>query len=131
MKFEGLILIENFDFFQFVVVALLVAAVSAGPIYPYKAQYEEESGPAQYEYKYVIQDPHTGDYHSQEEHRDGHNVVGQYSLHEADGTIRIVKYSDDGHGFNAVVERQGEPAPAPVAYKKLVAVPQYPQYYQH
>ncbi|KAF7281333.1 hypothetical protein GWI33_004821 [Rhynchophorus ferrugineus] len=82
--------------------------------------YREESyEPIPYEFNYGIQDPHTGDFHSQEEKSDGHHVVGQYSLHEADGTVRIVKYSDDGHGFNAVVERQGEPTPAPAVYKKV------------
>ncbi|KAF7276859.1 hypothetical protein GWI33_009711 [Rhynchophorus ferrugineus] len=88
----------------------------AAPVAKYAAAqaYQEESyEPIPYEFNYGIQDPHTGDFHSQEEKSDGHHVVGQYSLHEADGTIRIVKYSDDGHGFNAVVERQGEPIPAP------------------
>ncbi|KAF7277153.1 hypothetical protein GWI33_009395 [Rhynchophorus ferrugineus] len=88
----------------------------AAPVAKYAAApaYQEESyEPIPYEFNYGIQDPHTGDFHSQEEKSDGHHVVGQYSLHEADGTIRIVKYSDDGHGFNAVVERQGEPTPAP------------------
>ncbi|CAG9771833.1 unnamed protein product [Ceutorhynchus assimilis] len=105
--------------------------VYAAPVTKYvaaPAYKEEEQGPAQYEFAYVIEDPHTGDFHSQQEHRDEHNVQGQYSLHEADGTVRIVKYSDDGHGFNAVVEKQGEPTPAPVAYKNLVA-PQYNQYH--
>ncbi|ENN83558.1 cuticle protein 7 [Dendroctonus ponderosae] len=91
-----------------------VASVGKRPSY---VAYEEEQGPAKYEFAYIIQDPHTGDYHSQEEKRDGDHVVGQYSLHEADGTVRVVKYSDEGHGFNAVVERQGNPTPAPVAYK--------------
>lgn len=100
--------------------ALLVSAAGAAP--PAYHQVYEESGPAQYEFAYVIADPHTGDYHSQEEHRDGKSVVGQYSLHEADGTVRIVKYSDDGHGFNAVVERQGNPSEA--SYKNA-ALPQY------
>uniref|UniRef100_A0AAR5PK00 Cuticle protein n=1 Tax=Dendroctonus ponderosae TaxID=77166 RepID=A0AAR5PK00_DENPD len=87
---------------------------------------KEEYGPAQYEFAYTIADPHTGDFHSQEEKREGDHVVGQYSLHEADGTVRIVKYSDEGHGFNAVVERQGHPTEAPV-YKKVVvaAAPKY------
>lgn len=104
------------------------------PAYPQHYEQEYPAGPAKYEFAYSIADPHTGDYHSQEEKRDGDHVVGQYSLHEADGTVRIVRYSDEGHGFNAVVERQGHPTEAPVAYKKLVAVaPQYsaPQYTSH
>lgn len=74
----------------------------------YTSEKEENYGPAKYEFAYIIQDPHTGDYHSQEEKRDGDHVVGQYSLHEPDGSIRVVKYSDDGHGFNALVEGSSE-----------------------
>ncbi|CAG9771843.1 unnamed protein product [Ceutorhynchus assimilis] len=109
------------------VYAAPVAKYVAAPAYAHK---EEEYAPAHYEYSYSIQDAHTGDFHSQEEKRDGDHVVGQYSLHEADGTVRIVKYFDEGHGFNAVVERQGKPTEAPV-YKKVVAVaaPEYSQHY--
>lgn len=46
---------------------------------------------------------------------------GQYSLVEPDGTKRIVEYSDDGYGFNAVVKKDGYASPA--AYK-----PAYPSY---
>lgn len=91
------------------------------------AEKEEQYGPAKYDFAYAIEDPHTGDYHSQEEHSDGGHVSGQYSLHEADGSVRIVKYSDDGHGFNAVVEKQGLDAKPQIAYKKDAA----PQYFHH
>ncbi|XP_076270422.1 cuticle protein 18.6-like [Rhynchophorus ferrugineus] len=104
------------------VVAKVAPVAYAAPVAKYAPApaYKEESyEPIPYEFNYGIQDPHTGDFHSQEEKSDGHHVVGQYSLHEADGTVRIVKYSDDGHGFNAVVERQGEPTPAPAVYKKV------------
>ncbi|XP_030749734.1 cuticle protein 21-like [Sitophilus oryzae] len=94
-----------------------VAKYVAAPAY-----HEEQYEVIPYKYAYAVQDAHTGDYHSQEEVSDGHHVSGQYSLHEADGTIRIVKYSDDGHGFNAVVEKQGEPTSTPAVYKKVVAV---------
>ncbi|XP_059052466.1 cuticle protein 8-like [Achroia grisella] len=61
-----------------------------------------------YTYEYKIEDPHTGDNKYQHETRDGDVVKGVYSLHEADGTIRIVEYTADKHnGFNAVVKRQG------------------------
>ncbi|XP_066143322.1 cuticle protein 19-like [Euwallacea fornicatus] len=105
-----------------------VPVVAKAPVVPkydpsVYSEHNEEYAPAQYEFSYVSEDSHTGDYHSHQEHRDGDHVVGQYSLHEADGTVRLVKYSDDGHGFNAVVERHGHPTEAPVAYKKLVAVP--------
>ncbi|KAJ8959516.1 hypothetical protein NQ314_006252 [Rhamnusium bicolor] len=57
-----------------------------------------------YEFAYGVEDHHTGDIHSQKEFRDGDKVLGEYSLHEADGTVRIVKYTADKHsGFNAVV----------------------------
>ncbi|KAG5667454.1 hypothetical protein PVAND_015434 [Polypedilum vanderplanki] len=40
--------------------------------------------------------------------RDGDVVKGEYTLDEADGTKRIVKYSSDKHnGFQAHVERIG------------------------
>ncbi|XP_061728566.1 histidine-rich glycoprotein-like [Cydia pomonella] len=61
-----------------------------------------------YEFEYKVEDPHTGDKKSQHESRDGDVVKGYYSLHDADGTIRIVHYSADKHsGFNAEVKREG------------------------
>ena len=51
---------------------------------------------------------HTKDHHSQWEHRDGDKVEGEYTLDEADGTKRVVKYHADKHsGFHAHVERIG------------------------
>ncbi|XP_063379438.1 histidine-rich glycoprotein-like [Cydia fagiglandana] len=61
-----------------------------------------------YEFEYKVEDPHTGDKKSQHEARDGDLVKGYYSLHEADGTVRIVHYTADKHsGFNAEVKREG------------------------
>ncbi|KAK5647069.1 hypothetical protein RI129_005533 [Pyrocoelia pectoralis] len=61
-----------------------------------------------YEFKYGVADAHTGDNKNQYEVRDGDVVHGEYSLHEADGTIRTVKYrADDKNGFNAHVIRSG------------------------
>jgi Insect cuticle protein len=61
-----------------------------------------------YKYEYGVKDPHTKDHHSQWEHRDGDKVHGEYTLDEADGTKRVVKYSADKHGgFTAHVERIG------------------------
>ncbi|XP_063532551.1 cuticle protein 19-like [Cydia strobilella] len=61
-----------------------------------------------YEFEYKVEDPHTGDKKSQHESRDGDVVKGYYSLHEADGTVRIVHYTADKKtGFNAVVTREG------------------------
>lgn len=64
--------------------------------------------PAHYEFKYGVEDPHTGDKKSQHESRDGDVVKGSYSLVEPDGTIRTVDYTANKHdGFNAVVHRSG------------------------
>nr|XP_049702840.1 cuticle protein 19 [Helicoverpa armigera] len=61
-----------------------------------------------YEFAYKVEDPHTGDKKSQHEARDGDVVKGVYSLHEPDGTIRIVEYyADKKTGFNANVRREG------------------------
>jgi hypothetical protein len=61
-----------------------------------------------YKFEYGVKDPKTGDHHSQWEHRDGDKVHGEYTLDEADGTKRVVKYSSDKHtGFQAHVERIG------------------------
>ncbi|NP_001166657.1 cuticular protein RR-2 motif 111 precursor [Bombyx mori] len=61
-----------------------------------------------YAFEYKVEDPHTGDNKYQHETRDGDVVKGVYSLHEADGTIRTVKYAADKHsGFNAEVHREG------------------------
>ncbi|XP_035428611.1 histidine-rich glycoprotein-like [Spodoptera frugiperda] len=61
-----------------------------------------------YEYEYKVEDPHTGDKKYQHEYRDGDVVKGEYSLHEADGSIRTVKYtSDKKTGFNAEVLHKG------------------------
>uniref|UniRef100_A0A2H1W9R4 SFRICE_024529 n=1 Tax=Spodoptera frugiperda TaxID=7108 RepID=A0A2H1W9R4_SPOFR len=58
-----------------------------------------------YEFAYEVKDPHTGDKKSQHESRDGDVVKGVYSLHEHDGTIRVVEYhADKKTGFNANVK---------------------------
>uniref|UniRef100_A0A182QYW7 Uncharacterized protein n=1 Tax=Anopheles farauti TaxID=69004 RepID=A0A182QYW7_9DIPT len=61
-----------------------------------------------YKFEYGVKDPHTGDHKSQWEHRDGDVVKGAYTLHEADGTERVVEYKSDAHnGFQAHVKRVG------------------------
>ena len=61
-----------------------------------------------YKYEYGVKDPKTKDHHTQWEHRDGDVVKGEYTLDEADGTKRVVKYSSDKKtGFSAHVERIG------------------------
>nr|XP_029725133.1 adult-specific cuticular protein ACP-20-like [Aedes albopictus] len=61
-----------------------------------------------YKYEYGVKDHHTGDHKSQWEVRDGDVVKGGYTLHEADGTERVVEYSSDKHnGFQAHVKTVG------------------------
>ncbi|CAK1604398.1 unnamed protein product [Parnassius mnemosyne] len=67
------------------------------------AQHEEYAHP-KYDFAYSVADGHTGDNKSQHESRDGDAVHGEYSLLEADGSVRTVQYTADDHnGFNAVV----------------------------
>uniref|UniRef100_A0A1B0DH99 Cuticle protein 19 n=3 Tax=Phlebotomus papatasi TaxID=29031 RepID=A0A1B0DH99_PHLPP len=61
-----------------------------------------------YEYKYGVKDPKTGDQKEQWESRHHDFVKGEYSLVEPDGTKRIVSYTaDPKNGFNAVVKKIG------------------------
>lgn len=61
-----------------------------------------------YEFKYGVEDAHTGDKKTQYEVRDGDVVKGQYSLVEPDGSVRTVEYTaDPHHGFSAVVHKSG------------------------
>ncbi|KAF5271347.1 hypothetical protein FQA39_LY08145 [Lamprigera yunnana] len=65
-------------------------------------------GHHKYEFKYGVTDHHTKDQHSQHESGDGHHVKGEYSLHEPDGTVRVVKYlADHKSGFVAKVIKSG------------------------
>ncbi|XP_053602884.1 uncharacterized protein LOC128670892 [Plodia interpunctella] len=74
------------------------------PAHPPKGFFDDH-GPAKYEFEYKVHDPHTHDVKQQHETRDGHSVHGVYSLHEADGSIRTVKYSADKKtGFQADVQ---------------------------
>lgn len=80
--------------------------------------------PAQYEFKYGVADPKTGDNKEQSEVRIGDTVKGQYSLAEPDGTIRVVKYTADKHnGFNAVVSRIGHAAHPQLYTQQSIAIP--------
>ncbi|VVC93501.1 unnamed protein product [Leptidea sinapis] len=59
-----------------------------------------------YEFEYAVSDHKTGDHKHHHEERDGHRVRGEYSLVEADGSLREVHYNaDDFNGFNAVVSK--------------------------
>jgi len=76
----------------------------------------------QYKFSYDVQDSLSGDNKNQFEERDGDVVHGEYSLNDADGFRRTVKYtSDPVNGFNAVVNREPliktvKTVAAPVAY---------------
>jgi hypothetical protein len=101
----------------------LIAAASAGHGSSYVSRHDDNHGAyhsgghddhhdyhhhPSYKYEYGVKDAHTGDHKSQWEHRDGDVVKGEYTLDEADGTKRVVKYSSDKHGgFQAHVERIG------------------------
>ncbi|XP_061377897.1 cuticle protein 8-like [Danaus plexippus] len=105
-----------------------VAHYSAAPVAHYSAPiaqaayaaHEEIDSHPQYDFSYSVHDGHTGDNKSQHESRDGDAVHGEYSLVEADGSVRTVQYSADDHsGFNAVVSHSAPsahavPAPAHV-----------------
>ncbi|GAB0098260.1 cuticle protein 19 [Sergentomyia squamirostris] len=70
----------------------------------------------EYEYKYGVQDPKTGDHKEAWEHRHHDLVKGGYWLHDADGTKRIVEYtSDPKMGFHAIVKTEGH-AVHPIHY---------------
>lgn len=84
---------------------------------------DDYATPAKYNFAYDVSDAYTGDYKSQTEERDGDYVKGQYTVVEPDGTKRVVDYTADGqHGFNAVVSKEGRPAPAPA---RAYAAPAY------
>lgn len=85
-----------------------VAHYAAAPVAHYAAPAHqivaEDYAHPRYDFSYSVADGHTGDNKSQHESRDGDVVHGEYSLHEADGSIRTVQYTADAHnGFNAVV----------------------------
>lgn len=97
-----------------------------------------------YLFNYGVNDVKTGDIKSQWETRDGDQVRGQYSLVEADGSVRTVDYTADGyHGFNAVVSKSGHNVhpvsrpfvtvakpllPAEPVHKPILPTPIYPSY---
>ncbi|KAE8573284.1 cuticle protein 19-like [Halyomorpha halys] len=92
-----------------IIVALcLVGAAVAQYGAHHEEHYVDYYAPPHYKFDYSVHDPHTHDVKKQEETREGDVVKGYYSLHEPDGTERIVHYTaDKKNGFNAVVERKG------------------------
>ncbi|KAG7168188.1 Cuticle protein 19-like [Homarus americanus] len=53
-----------------------------------------------YDFGWGVNDPNSGNQFSQKEESDGNVVRGQYSVLLPDGRTQIVKYFDDGNGFN-------------------------------
>ncbi|KAG5667447.1 hypothetical protein PVAND_015427 [Polypedilum vanderplanki] len=103
---------------QFHIAFFAVAAVSAGSVsYVKRSDFNSDLGYAsdsaaiegsegawskgdyyaypKYKFEYGVHDPHTHDHKSQWETRDGDVVKGEYTLDEADGTIRKVSYHAD------------------------------------
>jgi hypothetical protein len=55
-------------------------------------------------YSYGVQDPETGNAQTHRETRDGGEVVGEYKVLQADGVLRIVKYTADAkNGFRSTI----------------------------
>ncbi|KAG6464852.1 hypothetical protein O3G_MSEX014762 [Manduca sexta] len=103
--------------------APVAKVIAPAPRLVVSARHEEEYAHPQYEFSYSVADGHSGDNKSQHESRDGDAVHGEYSLVEADGSVRRVEYTaDDHHGFNAVVSNSA-PAHAPVAHAPIAHAP--------
>ncbi|CAB3243140.1 unnamed protein product [Arctia plantaginis] len=101
-------------FAKILLVAAVIANVSAQDSHhkKHEGHHEEQHvdyyAHPKYEFAYEIKDPHTHDFKHQHEHRDGDVVKGEYSLHQPDGTVRIVKYhADKKSGFHADVKYEG------------------------
>ncbi|XP_040169902.1 larval cuticle protein A2B-like [Anopheles arabiensis] len=106
--------------FKYCILLAVVAAASAAVLPVAVKHIEYADAPAEYQFEYSVHDDHTGDIKSQHEERHGDNVVGQYTLIDADGYRRVVEYTADEHnGFNAVVRREPVKTAIPVA--KVVA----------
>jgi len=85
------------------------------------ANNKEDESPKKYEFKYEVHDSHTGDIKRQSETSENGVVKGQYSLIDADGLRRVVKYTaDPHHGFQATVEREPTHFKVPEPTKKPV-----------
>ncbi|EDW28427.1 GL18957 [Drosophila persimilis] len=109
------------------VAAPLVKTIAPAPLHTVVKQVEVESAP-RYDFSYGVHDSVTGDIKSQVETRDGGNVVGSYSVLDADGYKRTVSYTaDDINGFNAVVQREPFVAARSAPVVSLPAPIYYPQ----
>ncbi|XP_047526763.1 cuticle protein-like [Vanessa atalanta] len=94
----------------------------AAPVHKIVSAHEEEYAHPKYDFSYSVADGHTGDNKSQHESRDGDAVHGEYSLLEADGSVRTVQYTADAHnGFNAVVSNSAPTKHAALAPAHILA----------
>ncbi|CAH2107156.1 unnamed protein product [Euphydryas editha] len=94
----------------------------AAPVHRIVSAHEEEYAHPKYDFSYSVADGHTGDNKSQHESRDGDAVHGEYSLLEADGSVRTVQYTADAHnGFNAVVSNSAPTRHAAPAAAHILA----------
>ncbi|XP_050307461.1 cuticle protein 18.6-like [Anthonomus grandis grandis] len=58
-----------------------------------------------YSYHYGVQDSKTGNFQGHQENRNGDSVNGEYRVMEANGLVRIVRYTaDPEYGFKAFIE---------------------------
>ncbi|XP_066252336.1 adult-specific cuticular protein ACP-20-like [Euwallacea similis] len=92
---------------NFFVLFFLVTAILGALADPHHHHHHHHQVP-HYHFKYGVHDPHTKDHKTHEEYRDHDKVKGHYTVHEPDGTKRIVEYVADKHGgFRATVRREG------------------------
>lgn len=58
-----------------------------------------------YSYSFGVHDKESGNSHTHSESRDGDSVSGEYRVLQADGLVRIVRYTaSPTTGFRAIVE---------------------------
>lgn len=68
----------------------------------------DEIGPAKYEFKYRVNDRHSGIQFSQTETREGDTAQGRYHVLLPDGRLQTVDYEADSQGYRPTVSYQGE-----------------------
>ncbi|XP_068220658.1 cuticle protein 21-like [Palaemon carinicauda] len=75
---------------------------------------EEPQGPAQYSFKYDVNDPDSEVNFDHGEKRDGPQAQGSYSVKLPDSRVQRVTYTVDGDsGYVAEVTYEGNPSPSP------------------
>ncbi|CAG9770897.1 unnamed protein product [Ceutorhynchus assimilis] len=101
------------------------------PQRPKQAEEEEEEEPEgdydpnpSYQFGFDVKDDQYTNYQTRKEERDGKKITGSYSVVDADGYIRTVKYTaDPKEGFKAEVSRE----PTDIKIKIPKPHPQYQQ----